>query len=87
MQLTSTITVGDSEAPLYQRDWPRVRDRLPYRKTYRLKPGDAWRGAEETLDQWEHRPAWVAAPYSNLNRRSVPAPAGRGGCARHSAGK
>lgn len=48
------IRWGDDQVPVLQRDWQRHADRLPYRKTYRLKPGERWRDAPVTRNQWEH---------------------------------
>ena len=48
------IRYGDEDVFVLQRDWLRVPQRLPYRKTYRLKPGEEWHNAEVTIDQWEH---------------------------------
>ena len=52
--MTSKINFGGVEVALINRPWTRVSERLPYRKTYRLKPGDNWHDAEITHDQWEH---------------------------------
>ncbi len=52
--MSDTIAYGGIEVQLLRRGWPRAGGRHPYRKTYRLKPGDAWHDAEVTLDQWEH---------------------------------
>jgi hypothetical protein len=48
------VRYGDSEAPIIRRDWPTTSDRLPYRKTYGLKPGQFWTHAPETPKQWEY---------------------------------
>ena len=48
------IKYGDTEVPVLQRDWKRNRDRLPYRKTYLLKPGDSWHNAPTTTRMDEH---------------------------------
>ena len=45
---------GDVEVPLLQRPWRKNHERLPYRKTYSLKPGQHWREAPSTTEQWEH---------------------------------
>ena len=52
--MKATIRWGDDEVPVFQRDWHRHADRLPYRKTYRLKPGDLWHDAPVTENQWEN---------------------------------
>jgi len=44
---------GDREVPVIERFW-KVAERLPYRKTYRLKPGQHWKEADVTPDQWEY---------------------------------
>lgn len=50
---TSTIRFGSEPVKLIQKNW-RAGPRLPYRKTYRMKPGQRWQETEETEDQWEH---------------------------------
>ena len=52
--MSQTILWGDDQVPLLYRDWTRHPTRLPYRKTYRLKPGQRWHDAPTTEDQWEH---------------------------------
>lgn len=52
--MSETIDVGGMAVPLLHREWKRHASRLPYRKTYRLKPGDNWHDAEVTEEQWEH---------------------------------
>ena len=51
--MTNTILYGDIPAPVLDRDWLRTKERIPYRKTYRLKPGQSWFDAESTRKQWE----------------------------------
>jgi hypothetical protein len=52
--MSATIRWGDEEVPVLQRHWERHAHRLPYRKTYSLKPGDRWHNAPLTEKQWEH---------------------------------
>lgn len=47
-----TIQYGSKAVPIVERQW-KAAPRRPYRKTYRLKPGQRWIDAEETDDQWE----------------------------------
>ncbi|MBI4782245.1 MAG: hypothetical protein HY785_13140 [Oscillatoriophycideae cyanobacterium NC_groundwater_1537_Pr4_S-0.65um_50_18] len=47
-----TIKYGDAEVPVIERFW-KVAERLPYRKTYSLKPGQHWKDAGVTSKQWE----------------------------------
>lgn len=44
---------GAEEVPTIQRSW-RSGEKVPYKKTYGLKPGESWHDAEETENQWEH---------------------------------
>lgn len=53
MTTVRTIKYGDAEVPVIKRSW-KVADRLPYRKTYSLKPGQHWKDAAETSAQGEH---------------------------------
>jgi hypothetical protein len=55
-----TTVYGDKEVEVLSRDWRRTRQRMPYRKTYLLKPGQHWRDAPETANQWEH---YVQQPF------------------------
>jgi hypothetical protein len=48
-----TIKYGDAEVPVLERPW-KAADRLPYRKTYSLKPGQHWKEAAVKPAQWEH---------------------------------
>jgi hypothetical protein len=48
-----TVRYGDEMVPLIFRSW-RTGPRLPYRKTYKLKPGQRWQGADTTVEQSEH---------------------------------
>jgi hypothetical protein len=48
-----TIRYGDADVPVIERFW-KTADRLPYRKTYSLKPGQHWLQASETPAQWEY---------------------------------
>ncbi len=57
MDATSkTIAYGDFTVPVMERDWPRTREHLPYRKTYLLKPGQSWHDAPvdlaSSLSEW-----------------------------------
>jgi len=45
---------GDVEVPVVYRHWKRHPNRMPYRKTYKLKIGEKWISAPTTQDQWEH---------------------------------
>lgn len=51
-----TVAYGDFTVPVMERDWPRTRDHLPYRKTYLLKPGQSWHDApvdpSSSLSEW-----------------------------------
>lgn len=49
----STIRFGDDEVPVLERTWP-CAPRSPYRKTYRLRPGDLWSNAPATEEQFEY---------------------------------
>ncbi len=49
----SSILYGEVEVPVYLRPW-KAGPRIPYRKTYALKPGQQWSEAGETPNQWEH---------------------------------
>jgi hypothetical protein len=60
-----TAKYGDVEVPVFERDWPTTADRLPYWKTYGLKPGQHWKDAPVTHDQWEY--------YVLLDEGPVPA--------------
>jgi hypothetical protein len=44
---------GDDDVPLLERDWVGVRID-GYRKTYALRPGQAWRDAPVSADQYQH---------------------------------
>lgn len=59
--MSRTISYGDVEVPLIERDWVRTAQRLPYRKTYLLKPGDG--RTANTI--WEH--------YVQLTDEAIPA--------------
>lgn len=48
-----TIIYGDREVPVFERPW-RVAVRSPYRKTYKLKPGEHWAEAPVTHNQFEN---------------------------------
>lgn len=52
MEMTRTIKYGDAEVPVFERFWI-MSERLPYRKTYSLKPGQYWKEADETPNQYE----------------------------------
>jgi hypothetical protein len=51
-----TVTYGEFTVPIIERDWPRPREHLPYRKTYLLKPGQSWHDAPvdlaSSLSEW-----------------------------------
>lgn len=47
-----TIMLGSQRAKLLRRPW-KAGPRQPYRKTYNLQPGQHWRDAAQTPDQWE----------------------------------
>ena len=53
MRAERTMLYGDTEVPVIERSWASP-DRLPYRKTYGLKPGEHWKDAPVTPEQWEH---------------------------------
>src|SRR3972149_8731295 len=53
MTTARTIKYGDTEVPVTERFW-KAAERLPYRKTYSLKPGQHWKEAAVTSAQWEH---------------------------------
>jgi len=53
------------EVPVLQRNWTTTNERLPYRKTYVLKPGQSWKDAPITPDQWEY--------YVSLEEGPIPA--------------
>ncbi len=53
MTTARTIKYGDEEVPVIERFW-KPAERLPYRKTYSLKPGQYWKEAAVTSAQWEH---------------------------------
>lgn len=53
MNIERTIRYGDANVPVIERFW-RTAERLPYRKTYRLKPGQHWKEADVTPSQWEY---------------------------------
>ena len=50
--VTGTIRFGDDEVPVQERCWP-CAPASPYRKTYKLKPGDRWCDAPTTNEQFE----------------------------------
>lgn len=52
MNTVRSIKYGDAEVPVIERYWKTSR-RLPYRKTYSLKPGENWREAAVTPRQSE----------------------------------
>jgi len=49
-----TAKFGDTEVPVLERDWTTTAERLPYWKTYGLKPGQHWKDAAITKAQWEY---------------------------------
>jgi hypothetical protein len=53
MTTVCTIKYGDEEVPVIER-FLKPAERLPYRKTYRLKPGQHWEEAPVTSAQLEH---------------------------------
>jgi len=52
---------GGRSVPVLERDWQRS-ERLPYRRTYDLKPGQAWATAEVSEDQFEAYALWQGNP-------------------------
>jgi hypothetical protein len=48
-----TARFGDSDVPVLVRGW-KTAERMPYRKTYRLTPGQHWSEAAVSVGQWEH---------------------------------
>jgi hypothetical protein len=54
MPTKNTIKYGDEQVPLIYRNWNKVENKPPYKKTYKLNPGESWFEAEVTLDQGEH---------------------------------
>jgi hypothetical protein len=48
-----TVLYGDDQVRVMERSWVSP-SRLPYRKTYGLKPGQHWKEAPVTPEQWEH---------------------------------
>ena len=52
MLIPRTITYGDIETPIIERFW-KVAERLPYRKTYKLRLGESWTEADITSEQYE----------------------------------
>lgn len=57
-----TIQFGSKAVPVIERQWT-ASSKRPYRKTYRLKPGQRWCDAEETTKQWETYVAVGADDY------------------------
>ncbi len=53
MRTIGRIKFGDADVPVLEGSWP-VAEKQPYRKTYRLKPGQHWRDASATPEQWEN---------------------------------
>ena len=51
--MNPSIRYGDQEVLVHRRPW-KAGPRIPYRKTYSLKPGQHWSEAGETPNQWEH---------------------------------
>lgn len=56
-----TITYGGEQEKLFLREW-KPGEKVPYRKTYCLKPGQHWSDAEETTEQNE---GYVLTPDGN----------------------
>ena len=52
MKSPPTIRYGSAEVPVVRRQWQPAQ-RVPYRKTYHLKPGQQWADAPITEKQWE----------------------------------
>lgn len=50
--MTATIRWGSADVPLLRRHWKSL-ERLPYRKTYALQPGQSWHQAPVTERQLE----------------------------------
>lgn len=51
---TTTVMFGGLPVPMYRRRWKTTSQKLPYRKTYDLKPGQHWKDVGETTKQWEY---------------------------------
>ena len=72
--MSKLVKYGDIEAPVFERDWLRTPRRLPYRKTYLLKPGDRWLDAPATDTLWEHyvqQPDGTAIPSGAMIAREL----------------
>src|ERR1700722_5123572 len=54
MKAIRTIRYGDRMVPIIERHWKTSGGKPPYPKTYALKPGQHWKDAPLTMDQWEH---------------------------------
>jgi len=48
-----TVLYGDWNVPILERDWKAHPIRMPYRKTFRLRPGESWTEAETAEKIWE----------------------------------
>ena len=58
---------GTMEVPVLERAWRTTAQKLPYRKTYCLEPGQLWSDAPSTPNQWE---------YYALSEEDGPVPVG-----------
>lgn len=48
------IRFGSEDVEVIQVSWKSGRKRVPYVKTYALKPGESWLDAPATENQWQH---------------------------------
>jgi hypothetical protein len=67
-----TIGYGKMEVPVLERAWTTTAKRVPYRKTYVLKPGQHWKDAPVTPDQWEYYVLLEDAEVSLRGERCAP---------------
>lgn len=58
--ITATVLYGDEDIPVLSRSWKRTTERMPYRQTELLKPGQHWRDAREVTGACEH---YVQEPF------------------------
>ena len=63
-----TIRYGSQEVKVLERIWE-ASPRKPYRKTYKLKPGQQWEEAEETEKQWETYVTTANGSYEPVGAR------------------
>lgn len=52
--LPHEVLYGGVTVPVFRRTWRTTPTKLPYRKTYDLKPGQHWKDIGETTKQWEY---------------------------------